>query len=91
MFIVVCYDIVSDSRRRKVQKAMEDYGRRVQYSVFECDLDDEALAKLKRRLKPLLSLREDSVRYYTLCEGDVRKVRVTGVGEVKRPEPYRIV
>jgi CRISPR-associated protein Cas2 len=39
MRVVVSYDISDDKRRRKVAQIMEGYGYRVQYSVFECDLD----------------------------------------------------
>ena len=38
MFILVSYDIPNDKRRLKVMKAVQDYGTRVQYSVFECEL-----------------------------------------------------
>ena len=37
---LVCYDITSDRVRNKIVKTLEGYGRRVQYSVFECDLDE---------------------------------------------------
>jgi len=39
--IVVAYDIIDDKRRNRVAKTMEDYGTRVQYSVFECVLEEE--------------------------------------------------
>jgi CRISPR-associated protein Cas2 len=32
---VVCYDVVDDRRRNRIFKLLKDYGRRVQYSVFE--------------------------------------------------------
>ncbi|MEO8083268.1 MAG: CRISPR-associated endonuclease Cas2 [Ardenticatenales bacterium] len=91
MFFVICYDITEDRRRVKVQKAMEDFGARVQYSVFECDLDDKALRRLRERLTRIIDARSDSVRFYAMCEADVRRIAVMGVGAVVRPEAFRIV
>jgi CRISPR-associated protein Cas2 len=54
MRIVVSYDISDDKRRRKVAKIMEGYGYRVQYSVFECELEPKKLSQLIRRLSPLV-------------------------------------
>ena len=39
MFYLVTYDITDDQRRTKVAKILEDFGDRVQYSVFEMILD----------------------------------------------------
>ncbi|MCI0396612.1 MAG: CRISPR-associated endonuclease Cas2 [Chloroflexi bacterium] len=79
MRIVVSYDITSDKRRTKIAKIMEGYGYRVQYSVFECDLDDEKLKELWKRLKPLVSTKEwESVRFYPLYSECAEKVRVLG-------------
>ena len=63
---------------------LADQGARVQYSVFECDLDDKALRRLKARLKGEIDARADSVRFYALCEADVRRIGVMGRGGVVR-------
>ena len=91
MFTVVSYDIVDDRRRNKVHKEMRNFGRHVQYSVFECQLDGETLKKMARRLHALIDKREDSVRIYQLCEACVGKVQVIGQGEVTKVEPFQIV
>jgi CRISPR-associated protein Cas2 len=91
MFVVVSYDIVDDRRRTKIHDTLKDFGARVQYSVFECQLDAQTLKRLKNRLKPLINPDEDGIRFYFLCETDVRKVRVMGLGQVTRLEPFRIV
>ena len=54
MRMVISYDVSDDRRRRKVATMLEGCGFRVQYSVFECDLDAEALRALQRRLGPAL-------------------------------------
>lgn len=79
MFIVVSYDISDDRRRTRVMNALKDFGRRVQYSVFECDLTAEQYKRLRTRLAGLLDRSEDNLRYYPLCEEDVKKRRVEGV------------
>ena len=46
MVYVVSYDIVSDRTRRKVSKILEGYGVRIQYSVFECRLNEKRFQKM---------------------------------------------
>lgn len=72
MFIVIAYDIVDDRRRNKIAKELENWGRRVQYSIFECELDAAQLATLQERLQPHIA-DEDSVRIYQLCQNCLGK------------------
>ena len=79
MRILVSYDISNDKRRRHVAKIMEGYGYRVQYSVFECDLDANKLAELQKRLTPLVHAKEwESVRIYPLTLDCADRVIVLG-------------
>lgn len=89
-FIVVSYDISDDRRRRKVMKAMEDFGRRVQYSVFECTLQPAELEKLKRRLKPWAKAPDDSIRFYFIGAEDVHRIQILGAGKVTEEKVYFI-
>ena len=68
MFYLVSYDIVDDRRRARVHKLLKNYGTRVQYSVFECQLEAARLAELRQRLKPFLDTKQDSLRAYRLCK-----------------------
>lgn len=43
---LVSYDITSDRRRRRIANLLENYGKRIQYSVFECYLDEKRYQKL---------------------------------------------
>jgi len=89
MLYVISYDIVDDQRRLQVAKALLDFGRRVQYSVFEAYLDAGSLTTLKERLRRAILEEEDSVRIYRIC-GDCEKfVEILGRGEsTKPPEVY---
>ena len=79
MRIVVSYDISDDKRRRKVAKIMEGYGYRVQYSVFECDLEPKKLVELMRRLSPLVKEKEwESIRFYPLLADSAERAHVLG-------------
>lgn len=78
MFFIVSYDIQDDRRRTKVMKTLKNYGQWVQYSVFECDLDEADYLKLRARLSKFISDEEDSVRFYFLCEKDVRRIERLG-------------
>jgi CRISPR-associated protein Cas2 len=50
MKYVVAYDIADDGRRNRVARFLEGWGRRVQKSVFECELSPEELGWVHRRL-----------------------------------------
>ena len=78
LFYVVTYDIPVDKRRRKVADLLEGYGRRVQYSVFECVLTDSKYKELQKRLKQQVKIDEDSVRFYPLSRHTLGQVEVWG-------------
>ncbi len=75
---VVAYDIPSDKRRKKVADLLEGYGRRVQYSVFECVLSSDKYRELLRRLEKRVNLDEDSVRLYPLSRHTLSRVKTLG-------------
>lgn len=63
---LVSYDISDPKRLRKVARILEGFGVRLQYSVFECPLDDLRLAKLKAELQDSLNHEEDQVLFVSL-------------------------
>ena len=90
-FYVICFDIADDRIRRKVVKALENKGQRVQKSVFECFLNDKQYIELKTTLDNLIDKSKDSVRYYHLCENCRIDVRITGVGFYSEDEKLIII
>ena len=87
-FILVSYDISNDHRRRKVMEAMEDFGTRVQYSVFECRLLPAELNQLKKRLRRYVREASDSIRFYSIGAEDVGRIEVMGSGQVTEDRSY---
>jgi len=91
MFIVISYDIKNDKRRSKIFKVLKNFGQWMQFSVFECELDKANFLRLKDRLDHLIDAeKEDSIRFYFLCEGCKRQVERVG-GEKPRKEGAVIV
>lgn len=71
MTILVTYDVdtvspAGQKRLRNVAKACENYGQRVQNSVFECEVTESQFALLKATLTDIIDLQLDSIRFYRL-------------------------
>lgn len=81
MLYVISYDVVEDSRRNRLHELLKGYGRRVQYSVFECDLSHGEAEELERRVKYEVDEGTDSCRFYRFCERCRGEVRIVGKGE----------
>ena len=84
MKLLIAYDVCTarpggERRLRRVARACEDYGQRVQKSVFECTLGEIEWARLLARLLEEMDATQDSLRVYHL-EADVR-VEHHGVNE----------
>ena len=91
MFVVVSYDVTSDRRRNRISRTLLDYGTRVQYSVFECNLTANQLSELEQRLLKVYDEAEDTIRIYRLCEGCFKQVEAYGKGKVTEDEEVYIV
>jgi CRISPR-associated protein Cas2 len=91
---LVTYDVRDAKRLRRVAKKLEAYGTRVQYSVFRCRLDREALEKLHWEVNSLMEP-EDDLLVIPLCECCASKIPEHSSGDqsswVGPPPTYRIV
>lgn len=86
MLVLVTYDVqtsaVSGAKRlRKVAKKCEEYGVRVQNSVFECVVDATQLKKLQLDLEKIIDPDCDSLRFYILGKNYTNKVVHIGAKE----------
>lgn len=84
MLVLITYDVNTESsagkaRLRKVAKQCENYGRRVQNSVFECILDQAQCVMLKSILRDIINEEVDSLRFYYLGNKYQTKVEHIGV------------
>ncbi|SFV51364.1 CRISPR-associated protein Cas2 [hydrothermal vent metagenome] len=71
---VVAYDIPSNKRRVKIGEILEVYGKRVNYSVFEIEVQTKAQKKiLESKLLKIVKPKEDSLRFYNICEDCAKK------------------
>ena len=90
MLVLVTYDvsIITDQgqrRLRRVAKACKDYGQRVQFSVFECEVDPAQWTVLRQRLIDEINPEVDSLRFYFL--GSNWRRRIEHIGAKKSYDP----
>lgn len=83
MLILVTYDVSFDDeggkrRLRQIAKICQDYGSRVQYSVFECDVDPAQWEKFKQQLFSVYDKEVDSLRFYKLGKNGQKKIEHHG-------------
>lgn len=83
MLVVVTYDVSTVSsagrkRLRKVSKICQNYGQRVQNSVFECIVDATQYSLLKIELTRIINEEQDSLRFYQL--GNTYKNKIEHMG-----------
>ncbi|BAZ04388.1 CRISPR-associated endonuclease Cas2 [Calothrix sp. NIES-3974] len=91
LLYIVAYDIPCDKRRKKISDLLEGYGQRVQYSVFECQLTHSKFKELCQRLRKVVKLEEDSLRFYPLSQHTLGQVEVWGVSPPVTSFPSSVI
>ncbi|MFZ5587057.1 MAG: CRISPR-associated endonuclease Cas2 [Thermodesulfobacteriota bacterium] len=96
MMVLVTYDVntqTNEGRRRlrRVAKACENYGQRVQNSVFECLLEPAQWTNLRHGLLNEADLEQDSLRFYFLGANWKRRVEHVGAKPTYDPEGPLVV
>jgi len=81
--MLITYDVNTETvegrrRLRRVARACLDYGQRVQYSVFECEVDPAQWTTLRARLIGEINATSDSLRFYRLGADGRRRVEHVG-------------
>lgn len=83
MLVLITYDVKTETpagrrRLRRISKACLDWGQRVQYSVFECEVDPAQWVMLRARLLDLMDEADDSLRFYFLGANWQRRIEHHG-------------
>lgn len=91
MLVLITYDVATESengqkRLRRVARVCENYGQRVQKSVFECVVDPAMWALLRQRLTEVVDLEQDSLRFYFLGKNWKPRIEHLGAGQTYDPE-----
>lgn len=86
MFVLITYDVNTEDsagrkRLRQVAKYCEKYGKRVQCSVFECDIEPAQCKVLQTYLKEIIDGTKDSLRFYYLGNKYKTKIEHFGVNK----------
>ena len=96
MMILVSYDVstmtaAGEKQLRKIAKACRDLGQRVQYSVFEVEVEPAQWVALRQRLCDLIDPGVDSLRFYHLgakWQGKIEHVGAKPAVDLKAPLIY---
>lgn len=96
MMVLITYDVnvtteSGKKRLRRVAKQCQNFGQRVQNSVFECLVDPTQFADLKHRLESIVDPETDSLRYYFLGSNWKRHVEHYGAKQTYDPEGVLII
>jgi CRISPR-associated protein Cas2 len=85
LLVLISYDVSIENkgqkRLRRVAKTCQNYGQRVQYSVFECVVDPAQWTALRQRLIDEIDPELDSLRFYFLGSNWKRRIEHVGAKE----------
>ena len=93
--MLVSYDVAQDEngekRLRRIAKLLQDYGQRVQYSVFECLVEPAQWVELKNKLIKEINPEYDSLRFYSLGANWQKRVEHIGQKVAINPQGLLIL
>lgn len=83
MLVLISYDVQTTDaagrkRLRRIANTCQDYGQRVQFSVFECEVNPARWVELKARLLSIMDVKTDSLRFYNLGADGQRRIEHFG-------------
>ncbi|RMF71111.1 MAG: CRISPR-associated endonuclease Cas2 [Acidobacteria bacterium] len=82
---VVAYDVVDDARRNRLCRLLKTRLEHVQKSVFEGEVPERALLRLKAAISRIIDAEQDTVRIYRLCGRCVPMTEILGCGTWVEP------
>ena len=84
---IISYDIENNRIRNKIAKELENYGARVQFSVFECKLSEKLYNELYSKLVTLMQEEKSgNIRIYHICAKCEARISTIGV----KQEPFNL-
>jgi CRISPR-associated protein Cas2 len=78
MIVIVAYDITSERRRVKVFKEMHNWGKPIQYSLFQCDINASQRQQMEEAIKNLINRKRDRVDVFPICYTCIGKSKHIG-------------
>lgn len=83
MMVLITYDVAVTTekgakRLRKVAKVCQNYGQRVQNSVFECVITEAQFVYLRSQIESIIDFENDSVRFYFLGKNWPKRIEMIG-------------
>lgn len=66
MLYIICYDITSNKVRKIIHDTLLAYGERINLSVFELELSQAKLEKIKNILTKLINPKTDLIKIYQI-------------------------
>jgi CRISPR-associated protein Cas2 len=91
MIVLVSYDITDNKNRGKIFKYLKDYGIPMQKSVFELMVEGELFENIQRELCGYIKDKNDSIRFYKICETCRERILISGKGELIFNREFEII
>ncbi len=73
MKYLIAYDIKDDKKRKKISDILEGLGVRVNFSVFEVEVNKSKLSHLRKKIEKYVDKKQDSIRFYHICQNCLPK------------------
>ncbi len=94
--MLITYDVSvlskgGEKRLRRIARICENYGQRVQYSVFECEVNPAQWASMRAQLVEAINPKVDSLRVYFLGREWRRRIEHVGAKPSEDPDSLLIV
>lgn len=91
MMVLVSYDVNTNDdagrrRLRRIARQCENWGQRVQFSVFECLVDPAQWVALRANLIQCIDEQKDSLRFYFLGANWQKRVEQVGAKQAYDPQ-----
>ena len=91
MIYFIAYDIADTKRLHKAARILENFGMRVQYSFFECEMTEEQKDTVVSELLHVINTKKDRLVVYPVCEDCLQSVKMIGNGSFFKPENFMIL